>query len=134
MTVVSLSVENELLHKFNDIIKKEGFKSKSEAFRMALHDFVLKYQFSEPESNEMVEMIIGFSYIESLKMRNVLSTIQHDYLTEIKETLHRHIFNNVCFELVILHGIKKDLQPLVNRIRATRGIESFYVSSVIREN
>ncbi|MCE7736996.1 MAG: ribbon-helix-helix protein, CopG family [Candidatus Heimdallarchaeota archaeon] len=134
MPVVSLSIENELLHKFTDIIEREGFKSKSEAFRLALHDFVLKYQFSLSEGNELVEMIIGFSYIESLKMRNILTALQHEYKIEIKETLHRHIFNNICFDLVFLHGIRQELQPLVNRIRATKGIESFYVSTVNREN
>ena len=133
MPVVSLSVEHELINKFDKIVKREGFKSKSEAFRSALHDFVLKYEFKESEKDEMVEMILGFSYVDSLKIRNSLSRIQHEYLTEMKETLHRHIFNNICFELVILHGTRKELQPFANRIRMTRGVESFFVSTVVRE-
>ena len=134
MPVVSLSVENELLHKFEAIVKREGFKSKSEAFRLSLHDFVLKYQFSDTIGNEMVEMIIGFSYLDTLKIRNILNKIQHDYVVEIKETLHRHTFNNFCFELLIIHGIRNELQPLVNKIRSTRGIESFFASSFNKEH
>lgn len=134
MPVVSLSVESELLRKFESVIKREGFKSKSEAFRSSLHDFVLKYQLTETKGDELVEMIIAFSYLDTLKIRNVLSKIQHDYIVEIKENLHRHIFNNICFELLIIHGIRKELQPLVNRIRSTRGVESFFVSSFNREN
>ncbi len=130
MPVISLSVESKLLSKFNRIIEKEGFKSKSEAFRVAMYDFVLKYLNVDDDENHHVEMIIGFSYVDTVSIRNVISNLQHEYSTEIKETLHRHLHKNMCFELVILHGKKYELNPLVNKIRGTRGIESMYVSSV----
>ncbi|MHA2251697.1 MAG: CopG family ribbon-helix-helix protein [Candidatus Kariarchaeaceae archaeon] len=129
MPVISLSIEAELLKKFEKLIKREGYKSKSEAFRTAIHDFVLKYQLPEMNDDASVEMIVGFSYLDSLKIRNSLSKIQHEYLHEIKETLHRHIANNMCFELMVVGGVKKELQHLINSIRSTRGIESFTVST-----
>ena len=129
MPVISLSIEPELLKKFENLIKRDGYKSKSEAFRTAIRDFVLKYQLPDMNEGTQVEMIIGFSYVDSMKIRNSLSKIQHEHLHEIKETLHRHISDNICFELMVVQGIKRELQPLINSIRSMRGIEAFTVSS-----
>ena len=133
MTVISLSVDGQLLSRFDNILQSEGFSNRSEAFRSAMREFIHLYEQPQPLEDKPVERIIVFSYHDSKQMRAKLSAVQHDYRDMIKEIMHRHIFEDVCFEMFTVKGVKKETDQLVGVIRAIRGIETFHTFSVYLE-
>jgi len=133
MTVISLSIESQLLSRFDAVLKTEGFGNRSEAVRSAMREFIHQYEEPQLFQEKMVERSIVFTYHDSKQIRSKLNTIQHDFRDMIKEKLHRHMFEDICFEMFILRGIKKETDQLVGIIRAIRGIESFHTYSVYLE-
>ncbi len=130
MPVISLSIDPNLLKKFEQIIERDGYSSKSEAFRVAIRDFIMKYDSFEFYPDAQIEMIVSFSYVDTIRLRNSILSVEHEYIQNIKETLHRHGSDKLCFELLILHGKFSKLQDLLKKLRAINGILTFTINSL----
>jgi len=131
MTVISLSVESNLLNRFDQVWEVEGYHNRSEAVRSAMRDFIHTYELPDPMTDKRIERIVVFSFHDSKHIRSKLGTIQHDYQHIIAENLHRHIFEDVCFQMLTLRGLKQQTDEIAGIIRAIRGIESFHTFSVV---
>lgn len=134
MTVISLSVDNGLLHRFDNVLENEGYHNRSEAMRSAIRDFVYRYEITQKTEKNRIEMIIVFTYHDSREIRRKLETIESESEELIQEKLHRHIVEDFCFDMITLRGNKLEINPIIGRIRSVKGIESMYYFEMLLEH
>ena len=134
MTVVSLSLETELLRRFDSVCKQEGYQNRSEGMRSAMRDFINHYEININLETEMVETIVVFSYHDSNYIRRNLEKIDQKFDKSIKEKLHKHIFEDLCFDTITLNGERKKLRNIISSLRSIKGLESFHTIIIPMEH
>ncbi len=127
MPIVSFSVDTNLLRRFEAIMKEEGYSTKSEAFRLALREFVSNRESQHLKDDVPTETILVFSYLDTPTLRDQLLEIQHKHMSKIKESLHRHLYGGLCFEVITLTGTRRELKPIITSLETLRGMDFFKV-------
>jgi len=120
MTIVSISVDGELLTRFDDVRAVKGFRSRSDAMREAMRSFVdeVEWDSSDGENQIVITMIY-----DELGPRGELSVLQHRY-EEIQMMLHLHLEKGQCMEVFIARGPNIRLREILGRIRKIKGVRS----------
>ena len=117
-----VSIEPDLLKKYDKIIKKEGYNNRSEAIR----DLIRKNLISEKSKNPN-EIVIGTltmiynHHVSTLTDR--LLDLQHEHTKEILVTTHVHINHHNCLEVLVLSGKIGKIRKLADKIKALKGIK-----------
>jgi CopG family nickel-responsive transcriptional regulator len=128
MTIVSISVPDDLLEKFDKVLSSKGFRSRSDAARESMRAFVDE---AEWESSEGENQIVITMIYDEVGPRGELSVLQHRY-EEIQMMLHLHLEKGQCMEVFIARGPNARLQEILGKIRKVKGVRSIRFISTSR--
>ena len=128
MTIVSISVTEDLLNRFDEVRSVKGFRSRSDAMRESMRSFVdeAEWEKSEGENQIVITMIY-----DEIGPRSELSVIQHRY-EEIQMMLHLHLEKGQCMEVFIARGPNGRLKEILEKIRRLKGVHSIRFVSTPR--
>ena len=128
MTIVSMSVPDELLGRFDEVSTSKGFRTRSDAMRESMRMFVdeAEWDSSEGENQIVITMIY-----DEIGPRGELSVLQHRY-EEIQMMLHLHLEKGQCMEVFIARGPNSRLREILGKIRKVRGVRSIRFISTSR--
>jgi len=117
-----VSIEPDLLKKFDKVIKKEGYKNRSEAIRDMIRDNLIKEQSKNPDAKAVGTFTMIYDHHEGMLTNNLLD-LQHDHTNEILSTTHIHIDHHNCLEVLVLKGKTRNIKKLSDNIKALKGIK-----------
>jgi CopG family nickel-responsive transcriptional regulator len=120
MPIISMSVDEGLLNKFDEISSTKGFRSRSDAMRESMRAFVDEVEWDSLEGENQI--VITMVYDET-GPRGELSVLQHRF-SEIQMMLHLHLAKDQCMEVFIARGQNSVLREILRRIRSIRGVRS----------
>ncbi len=128
MTVVSITLPNELLRRFDQFVKARGYYSRSEAFRDALRSLLTETEIAKLEGGRVAAtMMITCEYARrDVDLR--MSEMRHEFDDIVVENFHRHIEQQYCLEVFIAEGNYQRVLELISRIRGIRGIQEVKAS------
>jgi len=123
MTVVSITLPNELLNKFDEFMKMRGYYSRSEAFRDAVRNLIAEAEIAKLETgNVAATIMITCDYARrDIDLR--MTEIRHEFDDVVVENVHRHIDERYCLEIFIAQGKNERILDLIGRVRGMRGIQ-----------
>ncbi|MFW9920821.1 MAG: nickel-responsive transcriptional regulator NikR [Candidatus Thorarchaeota archaeon] len=116
-----VSIPEDLLAQFDEIVEKKGYVGRSEAIRDAMRLFISKYQWQMDISTGFASLNIVFQHKPRL-MADLLKS-QHDAEAEVISTLHTHITKTHCFEILTMKGTAQGIKRLADKISGLSGIE-----------
>ena len=122
ITRFGVSIEPDLIKKFDKQIKKEGYANRSEAIR----DLIRKNLIIEKNKNPNEGAIGTLTMIYDHHVGNLTDRfldLQHDHTKEILVTTHVHIDHHNCLEVIVLKGKTGNIQKLADNIKALKGIK-----------
>ena len=126
MTIVSMSVPEELLTRFDEVFGVKGFRTRSDAMREAMRSFVDEAEWNSLEGENQI--VITMIYDE-VGPRGELSVLQHRY-EEIQMMLHLHLEKGQCMEVFIARGPNQTLREILGKIRRVKGVRSIRFISI----
>ena len=116
-----VSLEEDLLHEFDRLITKRGYKNRSEAFRDLIREALLT---ETVHSNKPVVGTLTLVYDHHTpNLSEKLTDAQHTAGATVLAATHVHLDHHYCLEVVIMKGKSKDLQELADHMLALRGVE-----------
>ena len=123
MTVISITLPNELLQKFDEFMKMRGYYSRSEAFRDAIRNLIAESEVAKMETeNVAATIMITCDYARrDIDLR--ITEVRHEFDDVVVENVHRHIDEKYCLEIFIAEGKNERILDLIGRIRGMRGIQ-----------
>ena len=122
ITRFGVSIEPELLKKFDKIIKTEGYINRSEALRDMIRKNIIFEKNKDPNVNAIGTLTIIYDH-HSGNLTNRLLGLQHDHHNEILSTTHIHIDHHNCLEVLVLKGKTVRIQKLADNLKALKGIK-----------
>lgn len=120
---IGVSLPEKLLSRFDEIITQRGYSSRSEGIRDAIRNYIIHYEWMSDVEGERVGVItIVYSHHQRGLVDN-LTDIQHEFGNIITSTLHVHLDQDNCLEVVILRGEGKDVRRAAERMMALKGVK-----------
>jgi CopG family nickel-responsive transcriptional regulator len=123
MTVISITLPNELLSKFDDFIKMRGYYSRSEAFRDAVRNLIAESEVARLETGDVAATIMVTSDYARRDIDLRMTEVRHEFDDVVVENVHRHIEDRYCLEIFIAQGKNQRILDLIGRVRGMRGIQ-----------
>ena len=119
MTIISMSVNESLLEKFDQISDKKGYTTRSEAFRDAIRKIVREGVWDEEIGGNIVIIMILY---DKSQPKTKISYLHHQF-EEIQTNMHMHLDDSNCLEIFIAKGEGMRLKGIIKRIREIKGIK-----------
>lgn len=123
MTVVSITLPNELLRKFDEFMKNRGYYSRSEAFRDAIRSLMAETELAKMETGNVAATIMITCDYARKDVDLKMTEVRHEFDDVVIENVHRHIGEKYCLEIFIAEGNNDRILDLVGRVRGMRGIQ-----------
>lgn len=117
-----VSIEPELLKKFDRLIKNKGYENRSEAIRDLVRKSIIESEI-EVEKGEIIGALTIVYDHDVGNITNKLLHIQHHCLSETISTTHVHLDEHNCFEVIVVRGKAKDVRKLAENIKALKGVK-----------
>jgi len=116
-----VSLDSELLRKFDQLIREKNYSNRSEAFRdLIRQELVAKEWEAGGEVAGAITLIYDHHHRELL---NKITDLQHDSQHVIISTQHVHLDHRNCLEIVAVRGKPEDVKRLAEMLRSIKGIK-----------
>lgn len=123
MSVVrfGVSLEQNLLEALDEFVTKNKFSNRSQAIRQLIAKNVVIKKW---ECNNIVAGSITLAYNHHKReiLLQQLNDIQHEFCESILSSMHIHLDNDNCMEIVAVKGKAVTLTELADRLIAVKGI------------
>jgi len=122
-----ISLDSELLHRFDALNTAKHYPSRSEALRDLIRQELVSHEWQQ--NDRQVAGAITFVYDHHRRaLLNQIIDIQHDFQQTIISTQHIHVDRSTCLEIIAVKGSAADIQLLADRLRALKGVRHGIVS------
>jgi len=122
ITRFGVSIEPDLLKKFDKVIKKKGYTNRSEAIRDIIRKDIIIEKNKDPNLESIGTLTMIYDH-HAGNLTNRLLDLQHDHTKEILSTTHIHIDHHNCLEVLVLKGKTGNIQKLADNIKSLKGIK-----------
>ena len=117
-----VSIPDELLDKFDELISSKGYTNRSEAIRDLIRDRLVEDQWSE-SANEVVGTVTVVYNHEQSDLAQKLTSIQHQKHDLIISALHIHLDAHNCLEVLVMKGTSDHVRKAGEELISTRGVK-----------
>jgi CopG family transcriptional regulator, nickel-responsive regulator len=116
-----VSLEKDLLEKFDTFIRNRNYTNRSEALRDMIRQELVKKEWIEGEDVAGAITLIYDHHRKDLLSR--ITDIQHNYQKVIISTQHVHLDHDNCLEIVAVKGKPPEVQKLADRLKSIKGVK-----------
>ncbi len=120
LTRLSLSLEDSLCRKLDDMVQQHNYSNRSEFIRDLLRDKLVEEQWAQ--SREVLGTITLVYDHHQRGLNAALTQIQHDSHAHILAGTHVHLSHEICAEMIMLTGSPDDVKKLFTELRKPKGI------------
>lgn len=120
----SVAMPEDLLIEFDQLVARRGLaKNRSEVVRDLVREALVEEECATPGSVVMGTLTIVYDH-HSTDLQEKLHLIQHDYFDTIISTMHVHIDEHMCLEVIVMRGETGLVQSVGNLILGTKGVKN----------
>ncbi|MXR52499.1 ribbon-helix-helix protein, CopG family [Halovenus sp. WSH3] len=120
MTVVSVSMPDELLERLDTFAEEHGYTGRSEVVREASRNLLTEFEDKQLEDRDLMGVVTVLFDFESTDVEQKMMHLRHEYDHLVTSHVHNHVGNHYCMELFILEGTLDNISTFVGKIRATQ--------------
>ncbi len=119
MPIVSVSLDDAILHNLDDVAQRRKYRSRSEAVREALRDFIDTTEWGRETGRASVILAIIY---DKTNPRADLAMLQHRF-DEIRTMLHTHLDERDCLQIFVAEGSTARLKEMISDLRRVKGVK-----------
>ena len=117
-----VSIDENLLKKFDALIMKRGYNNRSEAIRDMIRNQLVETSWSSGE--EEVAGTITLVYDHHVRgLSDMLTEIQHNYYQLILSTMHLHLDHHHCLEVLAVQGKAVEVRKVAESLISVKGVK-----------
>ncbi|MFC1498502.1 nickel-responsive transcriptional regulator NikR [Verrucomicrobiota bacterium] len=121
LTRFSVSLEKDLLDKFDKQVESEQYPTRSKAIADLISDALVKQEWKAGKDVAAAIIMVYDHHKRGLSMK--LTHVQHDYHHLIVSSQHIHLDHNNCLEIVVVKGKPEKVQELAGKLKTTKGVK-----------
>lgn len=128
---IGVSLPENLLERFDEIITKRGYSSRSEGIRDAIRGYIRYYAWMSEVEGERVGTISLVYDHNQRGLVNSLLDIEHEFTDIIRSSIHIHINHDMCMEVLMVRGEGQKVKAVTEKIMTLRGVKHVKLTTII---
>ena len=117
-----ISMDSELLQRFDALIHRKGYANRSEAIRDLVRDSLVHQEWEE-DSGEKVGTITLIYDHHVRELSEKLTSMQHASHDTVISTMHVHLDHHNCLEVLAVKGKGSDIRAVADALIGTKGVK-----------
>lgn len=118
----SVAMPEELMEELDRYTARRGIaKNRSEAIRDLVRGALVDEEVEDPSSNIFGTLTMVFNH-HSCDVRDKLDAIQHEHVGQIVSTVHVHLDEVNCLEVVLMRGQSRTIRSIADALLGTKGV------------
>jgi len=127
---IGVSLPENLLVKFDEIITKRGYSSRSEGIRDAIRGYIRYYDWMSEVQGERIGILsMTYDHLQRGVVTSLLD-IEHEFSGITRSSVHVHISHNECMEVLLLQGDGKEIKAVAEKIIALKGVKNVKLTTI----
>lgn len=123
VTRIGVSLEPELLSKFDEMIDKKGYVTRSEAFRDLIREALTENVVQDEDALVSGTVTLLYNHHKG-GVKERLMEIQHCHHELISASIHVHQDLDTCLEVLIVSGKVREIKELCDILGSVRGVQN----------
>ncbi len=121
---IGISLEIDLLRRFDRVIADKGYVNRSEAIRDLIRDSLVQREWSESAGREERVAVVALVYDHDASgLAQKLAHLQHENHKAVVSALHVHMDEHNCLEVLVLRGRAREVIAMGEGLLSTRGVK-----------
>ena len=122
LTRFGVSMDDKLLKKFDHLIEKKGYSTRSEAIRDLVREKFVEENIAD--SNKILFGVLTIVYDHHKReLDEKLKEFQHDNFQSVISTTHIHINHHDCLEVIILKDKSSKIRKIADKVISYKGVK-----------
>lgn len=118
----SVAMPEDLMEELDRYAARRGnAKNRSEAIRDLVRGALVEEEVEDPDSMIFGTLTMVFNH-HSNDLRDKLDAIQHEHVHEIISTVHVHLDEENCLEVVLMRGQSRTIRSIADALLGTKGV------------
>lgn len=117
-----VSLGEGLLERFDRLIRDKGYANRSEAIRDLIRDSLVREETTDLDAECVGIITLVYSH-HTGDLPERLTELQHGFYSSILSTLHIHLDEENCLEVIVIKGGGRDIKTISDRLIATKGVK-----------
>ena len=117
-----VSADARLLEKFDEMIAEQCYANRSEAIRDLIRDRLVEYAWTTSHEEVVGTLTLVYNH-EASELTEKLTKLQHHHHTNIISTLHVHLDEHNCLEVLVMKGESKEIKSLSDKLIGAKGVK-----------
>ena len=119
---IGVSLDKNLLLMFDKLIAKQGYQNRSEAIRDLIRRRLSGDQLQDPKANAVGAVFLVYNH-NSTKLMQKLTELQHSHLLHALSSLHVHLDEHDCLEVIVLRGQVGEINKMADTLLSMKGVK-----------
>ncbi len=116
-----VSMDHDLIERFDRLIKEEGYLNRSEAIRDLIRKRLVEEEWEEDDKVCGGILLVYDHHKHHLGEK--ITEIQHHFYKLVISTQHIHMNHDNCMEIISVRGKARDIHRFFNKLCATTGVK-----------
>jgi CopG family nickel-responsive transcriptional regulator len=117
-----VSMEQGLLKEFDGIIDDKGYANRSEAIRDLIRNMIVEENTKLGSKEVIGTVTIVYSH-DIHDLNDTLNHIQHHFHDQIISTVHVHLDEHNCMEVLIVKGKANNIKQVADKLISIKGVK-----------
>jgi CopG family transcriptional regulator, nickel-responsive regulator len=123
MQRITITIDDDLLEAVDELMKRRGYDSRSEAMRDIIRGMINRDRLAEPEADCIGALVFVFDHdVRNLARR--ITTAHHDRHDLSIASMNVHLNHESCLQVSVLRGPLGDVQEFSDSVSSQRGVRS----------
>jgi len=117
----SVSLEADLLQRFDAFCEKNQLATRSEAIRQLIHERLTADAWQDEDVEAAGTLTLVYDH-HRLQVSERLTELQHDNTDLVISSTHAHLSADLCLEVILLRGPAGRLRRIASQLQGIKGI------------
>ncbi len=117
---VSLSIEDTLLDKLEQMVIHKGYQNRSEFIRDMIRDNLVLEEWNS--TSEVVATITMIYDHFKRELSKKITELQHAHHNIVLASTHVHLTEHICAEMIMVKGVAAEVRELADELRQQKGV------------
>lgn len=117
-----VSIDSQLIKKFDALINRKGYATRSEAIRDMIRDTLVEEEWEAGAQETVGTITIVYNH-HTRELEHALTDMQHKSFHQIISTLHVHLDAHNCLEVLVVKGKGQEIRKIADRLIGTKGVK-----------
>jgi CopG family nickel-responsive transcriptional regulator len=130
VTRFSVSLPPPLVEKLDKTWRSMRYENRSKAVHDAVRSFITEFEWMQKDSGRITGAVLVLYYLDKPGLLDEITKAQHQFKNAISSTLHVHLEDNKCLEIIAVEGSVQEIRSLAQSLMTKRGVKQVKVAAI----